>query len=333
MALRLLQVIVPTDHGEGLADELAERDYVISAWSSPIEAERILVSALVPTDKSESLGDWLTEKNEGVTDYRLMLSGVEATVPVYDPEEDGDSDDNPTSDDAASRISREELYQDVAGSSRLDGSYLVSVVLAALVAAIGLSRDDVVLIIGAMIIAPLLGPNVALALGACLGDLKLGLRAMRTLVLGLAAAFVATLPLTWLLELDASARQIASRTNADLGDVVVGLCAGAVGALAFTTGLPAVTVGVVVSVALLPPLVVASMLAGRGDWGAAGGAFLLVVLNLVCMNLAGVVTFRVQGVRPRNYAEAERASKATHWVIAGWAVQLAALVALILWLW
>lgn len=47
-------------------------------------------------------------------------------------------------------------------------------------AAIGLLKDDVAVIIGAMVIAPLLGPNVALALATTLGDVKLAWNALKT---------------------------------------------------------------------------------------------------------------------------------------------------------
>jgi len=46
-------------------------------------------------------------------------------------------------------------------------------VLSSIVATVGLVRDSVAVVIGAMVIAPLLGPHIALAFAASLGDLKL----------------------------------------------------------------------------------------------------------------------------------------------------------------
>ena len=57
---------------------------------------------------------------------------------------------------------------------------------------------------------------------------------------------------------------LAARTQVDPRDVVLALAAGAAGSLAFTTGIPTVVVGVMVAVALLPPLVVAGLLLGGG---------------------------------------------------------------------
>lgn len=86
-----------------------------------------------------------------------------------------------------------------------------------------------------------------------------------------------------------------------------------------------------VAVALVPPLVASGMLLGEGYVAWAGGAFLLTVANVICINLAGVATFLAQGVRPRSWWEAERAKKATRRAILVWIVLLS-ILSLILWL-
>ncbi len=84
-----------------------------------------------------------------------------------------------------------------------------------------------------------------------------------------------------------------------------------------------------VAVALLPPFVVFGLLAASGEFAAAGGALLLVATNVICVNLAGVVTFVVQGVRPLSWWEVERARRATRVALATWVVLLVVLVGLI----
>jgi len=90
-------------------------------------------------------------------------------------------------------------------------------------------------------------------------------------------------------------------------------------------------IGVMVAVALVPPLVVSGMLLGDGHFTSAGGAWMLTMANVICINLAGVATFLAQGVRPRSWWEAERAKKATWRAILVWVVLLA-ILSLILWL-
>jgi uncharacterized membrane protein len=115
------------------------------------------------------------------------------------------------------------------------------------------------------------------------------------------------------------------------GDILLALAAGAAGTLAFTQGLSGAVIGVMVAVALVPPLVVSGMLLGDGHFSSAGGALLLTLANVICINLAGVATFLAQGVRPRSWWEAERARRATLRAILLWLVLLASL-SLIVWL-
>ena len=66
-----------------------------------------------------------------------------------------------------------------------------------------------------------------------------------------------------------------------------------------------------VAVALMPPLVACGMLLGEGKWLLSLGALLLVAANVICVNIAGVATFALQGVRPRTWWEAKKAKNAT----------------------
>ncbi len=106
---------------------------------------------------------------------------------------------------------------------------------------------------------------------------------------------------------------------------MLALAAGTAGALAFTTGIHTPLVGVMVAVALLPPLVASGLCVGAGRWTMAGGAFLLFLANLICINLAGVATFLVHGIRPRTWWEADKARKAARVALGVWLVLLAAL--------
>jgi len=57
----------------------------------------------------------------------------------------------------------------IEAQGKLDGHYMMLVFLSTIVAAIGLIENNVAVIIGAMVIAPLLGPNLALSLSTILG--------------------------------------------------------------------------------------------------------------------------------------------------------------------
>ena len=88
-----------------------------------------------------------------------------------------------------------------------------------------------------------------------------------------------------------------------------------------------------VAVALLPPTVVFGLTLGAGEGSLAYGAGMLLATNLICVNLAGVVTFVLQGVRPLTWWEADRAKRSTRVALAIWVTLLAALVVLIVLAW
>ncbi len=138
-----------------------------------------------------------------------------------------------------------------------------------------------------------------------------------------------SLALGFALEVNPEVPVLVSRTRVGFGDVAVAIAAGSAGTLAYTTGLPTAIIGVMVAVALLPPLVATGLLAGSGYGSLAVGALVLLVTNVTCVNLAGVVTFLAQRVRPRTWWEAERARKATRFAVASWVTMLAVLAVVI----
>ena len=115
-----------------------------------------------------------------------------------------------------------------------------------------------------------------------------------------------------------------------LGEVALALASGSAGALAFTTGLSATLIGVMVAVALLPPLVAFGLLMGSGHESLAWGAMLLFIANFISVNLSGVATFLAQGIRPQKRADAKRAKRASILAMALWILMLALLVYIIL---
>ena len=304
---------------------------MVHVWTSRSSSPTGLVRILLEAQDAEALSDLLVRQFGSRDGFRLLLLPVEATLPAAEPQADIEAEGGASSPSRRSqRISREELYEDLAQAAELTPVYAVMVALSTVVAAIGLVRGDVAIVIGAMVIAPLLGPNVALSLASTLGDPDLARRSLKATGVGVGIAAALSFLLGAVLTVDPSAPALALRTRAEVGDIVLALAAGAAGALAFTSGGPAVVVGVMVSVALLPPLVVAGLLAGAGYWAPTVGALMLSLTNVTCINLAAVATFLLQKVRPRTWWEAEPAKRATRLAVTTWIAMLVVLRILIL---
>jgi uncharacterized hydrophobic protein (TIGR00341 family) len=184
-------------------------------------------------------------------------------------------------------------------------------VLSTIVVAIGLLRDNPAVIIGAMVIAPLLGPNVALALATTLSEPKLAQLGLRSNAIGFVIALAITILLGLLAPVVPMTDEITLRTGVHWSDILLALAAGSAGALALTTGVPTALVGVMVAVALLPPTAVVGLLLGSGQLQGAASAALLLLTNVICVNLSATVTFRVQGIQPRTWWQAEKARRAS----------------------
>jgi uncharacterized hydrophobic protein (TIGR00341 family) len=282
---------------------------------------------LLPAETTEAITDVLEKEFKEVKDFRLLLLPVEATIPrleIQNQEKEpvASPKESRKGSALALRISREELYGDISKTAHLTWIYVVLIILSTLVAAVGILRNNIVAIIGAMVIAPLLGPNVALALATTLGDKMLTRRAVKTNLAGILIALGFSALLGRFLIVDSGIPQLFARTQVSFGDIILALAAGSAAALSFTSGLMSALIGVMVAVALLPPLVTLGLLVGSGQWGSAYGALLLLLTNLICINLSGVAVFLVQGIRPLSWWEAEKAKRATQRAILVWAASL-----------
>jgi uncharacterized hydrophobic protein (TIGR00341 family) len=332
MALRIVEVILDSGNEENVRDAVKDID-VVEMWCSPTSKGRLAVKLLVKAETSEALMDALSQRFEAFQIFRLIITPVEATLPQVKEESKEDAVQEVKEVEKKKwikRISREELHDDVVDSSDLNLVYVFTVLLSVLVAAIGLLKDNVAVVIGAMVIAPLLGPNVAMSLATALGDNKMISRSARTLAVGIFLALSLSVLIGMVFEVDASVPEIAYRTNIDLSDVVLALASGAAGALFFTIGTSTALVGVMVAVALLPPLVVLGMLIGSGQYDLAYETLLLFLTNFICVNLAGVAVFVAQGVKPSHWWQSVLAKKSVSYALLLWVVLLLVMILLLL---
>lgn len=313
MALRLLEMVLPEEH-LGEVEELLREEPVVEIWYDRISEQQTLLKILATAEETEHLMDSLNQSFANEPWFRLILLPVVASIPrVEEPpvEEAGTPEGEAPEKKKTERIGREEMYEAVQDMARLTRVYLGMVMLSTVVAAVGLLNDNVAVIIGAMVIAPLLGPIIAQAMGTTLGDSTLARLALRTNLAGLGLALGLSILLGLVLEVHPDGPELAARTGIGLGDIAVALASGGAGAMAFTAGAPTVLVGVMVAVALLPPLASLGLLLGSGYLLPALGAALLLVTNIICVNLAGVTVFWIQGVRPTSWWEEKQAQKAT----------------------
>jgi uncharacterized hydrophobic protein (TIGR00341 family) len=328
MSLRLIEIYHRRDTADEI-DNLLKDEPILATWHDHLQESQSVSKILVKSENTEAVID-LIEKHFPQKDaYRVVILAVEATLPRPEEPEEKVKEETVSREKTPQRISIEELYQKMTGLSVLSKKFVIMSALASLVAAIGLLKNDVAIIIGSMVIAPLLGPNMALSMATTLADVKLAKKAIITNLTGFLLVLSIGIVMGVFMTVDPEIPQIASRSNVSHFYIFLALAAGVAGAYAITAGVAEAFVGVMVAVAILPPLVAAGLLFGGMYWSDGIGALLLCFVNIVCINLSGVITFIFEGIQPKRWWEAERAKKYVRTAISLWVVLLLILAAMI----
>lgn len=332
MALRLIEMLTPGIKQEECKKILEENDLVLDFWHDEVSDDKVSTKIIVRAEKSQTVLDELDEKFSEHPEYRIIVSPVEAMIPEPPEEEKEEEEKTEEKEKETASISREELYSTLSDKSTLSVDYLILISLSAIVASIGVLRNDWAVIIGAMVIAPMIGPNMGLSLSTTLADPTLGRESIKTIFAGILAAFLISVLMGVILGVDPGIQFIVSRTKAGLADVGLALSAGIAGAVAFTRDVATAIIGVMVSISLLPTLVVAGLLLGSGNVIMAGSALLLFFINLTCINLSGVLTFLIEGIKPRSWWKEDKAKKMSRLAMIIWLILLSALIAVLFYL-
>ena len=322
--MRIIEIIADTGHHDTLTG-IAEQYEVTDVWCGIPGADgRQVLRMLVDDDSRQAVLDALQAVLGSSDNARILILPVDAVLPR--PEQE-----LPTAEKGSStQTTREELYEKIERGARLDSNFLLMVFLSTIVASIGLIENNIAVIVGAMVIAPLLGPNISLAFATSLGDNALIWKSLKTNVAGMALALTMAFVIGWLWPMYLDSSELLLRTVVGLDSVTLALASGAAAVLSMTTSLASALVGVMVAVALLPPAATLGMLLGGGQYDLATGAGLLLAVNVVCVTLAAKLMFLVRGVKPRTWLEKRRACQSFTTYILIWIILLAVLVAVIM---
>jgi uncharacterized hydrophobic protein (TIGR00271 family) len=193
---------------------------------------------------------------------------------------------------------RAAIRANIAANSEFDVAYVVMNGLATVIACYGLFSNSPAVVIGAMIIAMLLGPISGVALGLVDQDNALLQKALGTLVGGVAVVYVTAFTLGMVHREIPVTREIFARTAPNLMDLMIALGGGAAGAFAMISPrLSVAFVGVAIATALVPPLASSALCLARGEFNLAFGAFFLAFTNIVAIQAASSLVMWVRGFR------------------------------------
>lgn len=190
-------------------------------------------------------------------------------------------------------------------------NFTVLLLLATVIATFGVISDSTATVIGAMIVAPLMGPIMATAAAVVLGSQARALRSLALTAAGVAGVILLSYLLAWIVPDVTIAfganSQITSRVAPGLVALLTALASGAAGAFIISREEIADSMGgVAIAISLVPPLCVVGIALNKGQWDAALGSFLLFVTNFLAILLAGGLTFWIVGIGRAAVTDASR---------------------------
>ena len=306
----MIEIYVPNKDVDTFKEK-AEEFKVINVWRTRTNDQISLFKILVEKQYTEDILDFLETEHAFSEELHAFLYDISTYLPRIDEETENQAEEEEEEKDDSveiTRASRHELYNVVESASHFSVNYRWMLVLSSLVAAAGLINDSAAVVIGAMVIAPLIGPFTALSFAALLGDLKLMRRSLLTSTLGIIIPLVLAIGFGVIFGAPLSSTEFLSRTEVSIMDIIIALAAGSAGALSFVKRVSEALVGVMVSVALLPPTVVLGMIIGAGEWGMVITPLLLVLVNIHAILLSAILVFWLTGIKPINWKEVQVAS-------------------------
>jgi uncharacterized hydrophobic protein (TIGR00271 family) len=168
--------------------------------------------------------------------------------------------------------------------------------------------DNIAVVIGAMMLAPILSPLVSGAIALSIGDRSMLRDTFLTSVLAVPVAifFASVSVMPFSPTVNSTMNLIVS---AGVPNMILSLFVGAAAALAFVTGLRDQIAGVAVAIALVPPLAATGVGLRMYDFVFASRAASIAVVNLLAVVVSGSLSLKALGVKPSTYYKKKSAEQ------------------------
>lgn len=315
--MRLIQIIIPEGKRETITGLLEKRgiDYALSPETSSREYSDVLFFP-IPKEGVEDIIDELRSSGLEKDGYTVVTRAEAVVAKRFEELKEKYKEAEEVDE---SRVAREELKAQaevVLPSTRI---YLTFTIVAAVIATAGLLLDSPAIVVGSMVIAPLIGPAMASCVGTVVDDHELFQSGIIKQIIGLLSAIVGSAifarlalslfvsPNLELLQLG----QVVERIHPGFLSLAVALGSGVAGALSMTAGINTALVGVMISVALIPPTATVGLGMATLNLKIVAGAGILLLVNVISINLAGTFTLWYEGYKPGRWYQEKGAKRVT----------------------
>ena len=207
-------------------------------------------------------------------------------------------------------IPQSDAEQSIRDDVSFHGTNIMILILAILIASLGLNTNSTAVIIGAMLISPLMGPIIGIGLGVGIHDFELIKRALRNLLMAAGFSILASTGFFMISPVGEGHSELLARTSPTIYDVLIGFVGGGAGILAIGSRSKGnVIPGVAIATALMPPLCTAGY--GLATWqlNYFFGASYLFIINSIYIAFATFIGCKLLGYRSAAAVDAARARK------------------------
>jgi len=190
---------------------------------------------------------------------------------------------------------------------KYDKEFWLPLGFSAIIATLGLITNNAVVVIGAMLMAPLFWPLLGVTIGTITSRHRLLQRSLIFLILSVCLVIALSWMVTIATPITEISDEIKLRANPTLLDLFIALSTSIIAILAVSY--PKVSnsiAGVAVSIALLPPLAVVGIGIANQSWAIFRGSLLLFGANIAAIVFTGIVTLYTLGVKPRRSDDKQR---------------------------
>ncbi len=216
--------------------------------------------------------------------------------------------------EGADAIIWDEVVASTGEDSTLTWTFMTFMVLACILAAIGVATDSPITIVGAMVVGPEFGPLAGIAVGLRLRRWNAVRRGIVALVVGFAGAIAVTaaVAVLWRVTGLVSEHDLAASTGTEFiyqpgwFSIITALVAGAAGMLSLISARSAALVGVFISVTTIPAAGNGALALVFGRFHDAAGSALQLVINLTGIVLAAYLVLLARGHSRRRGDRPER---------------------------
>jgi uncharacterized hydrophobic protein (TIGR00341 family) len=297
--VKQLQVTVPGKFKDEAKEILEDYSNDVSVSEAEKDDEKIVEFHV--TVESDQI-DELSEDLKGIDD----LGSGDLTINVM--KQESQIKKGQKTQGGSSILSQAEIYSQAQDSSVFNKAEWSLVALSSVIATYGLIADNLIVVIGAMMVAPILSPFISGALSLNVGDKKLLKQSVKTgttsFLLAVTASTVAAVPfpVSW-------NSSLALVSQPSIVSVLLSIFVGAAAALTFVTGMRDEIAGVAVAIALIPPIASIGIGFKLLDFNLVLNAFTVAVMNIVSIIASGFVCFHLIGIRPSTYYKKKQAEE------------------------